>query len=140
MTKGFSCFYTITIGDINYGGHMGNERALVIFQDARLRLFRTFDVTEGNVGEGVGIIMVDSSVRYLGEVFLHDELQIHLSLQEMRGKKFTFSYSVTRPADDREVFSGTTGFLCFNYDSRKVVSIPKTFKERLHKQFGGTDL
>ena len=32
----FSVNYKVTISDINYGGHMGNERALLLFQQVRI--------------------------------------------------------------------------------------------------------
>ncbi|WP_407537201.1 hypothetical protein [Cetobacterium somerae] len=52
----FSVNYKVTISDINYGGHMGNERALLLFQQSRIELFKSLGVTEINVGDNVGTI------------------------------------------------------------------------------------
>ena len=127
----FTAKYIVTIGDINYGGHMGNERALVVFQDARLYFLRSIEASEMDIGAGCGIIMVESGVRYLREVFLHDELTIAVWVSEVRKKKFTLEYSVSRMADAAEVFSGFTSFLSFNYGSRKVVALPESFQRNI---------
>ena len=131
MTEPFISSYKVTIGDINYGGHLGNDKALVIFQDARLYFLKALELSEMDIGEGCGIIMVESGVRYHREVFLHDELMVAVAVSEVRGKKFTLSYTVTRKSDDAEVLSGTTSFLSFNYQKRKVAKLPALFQQQL---------
>lgn len=129
--KKFEAEYCVTIGDINYGGHLGNERALVIFQDARIRFLKSLGFSEGSIGEGTGIIMVESGVRYRREVFLHDELVVTVIVSEMKEKKFTFQYEIVRVSDGKLVMSGFTTFLAFDYDTRKVAKIPDQFMERI---------
>jgi acyl-CoA thioester hydrolase len=131
MTDSFTSVYKVTIGDINYGGHLGNDKALVIFQDARLHFLKTLEVSEIDIGEGCGIIMVESGVRYHREVFLHDELIISVEVSAVRGKKFTLSYTVIRKSDEAQVLSGFTSFLSFNYQSRKVATLPAPFQQQL---------
>ena len=131
MTDFFTSTYKVTIGDINYGGHLGNDKALVIFQDARLHFLKTLKLSEMDIGEGCGIIMVESGVRYHREAFLHDELAVTVEVSEIRGKKFTLSYSVLRNSDNTQVLSGFTSFLSFNYQTRKVVKLPMQFKKQL---------
>ena len=127
----FTSRYTVTIGDINYGGHLGNDRALVVFQDARLHFLGSIETSEMDIGEECGIIMVESGVRYHREVFLHDELKISLWVSEVRKKKFTLESAVSREADGEEVFSGFTSFLSFDYRNRKVASLPELFRQNI---------
>ncbi len=129
MIGQFESRYTVTIGDINYGNHLGNERALVIFQDCRVRFLASLGFSEKDIGEGIGIIMVESGIRYYREVFLHDELVIAVTVSEMRGKKFGLEYIITRESDRQKVLGGFTDFLAFDYTVRKVVKIPGQFME-----------
>lgn len=131
MTEFFTSVYTVTIGDINYGGHLGNDKALVVFQDARINFLKALKASEIDIGDGCGIIMVESGVRYHSEVFLHDELLVSLSVSEIKGKKFTLDYTVQRRADEVKVLSGFTSFLTFDYQIRKVVKLPPAFKKQL---------
>lgn len=133
MTKQFTAHYVVTIGDINSGGHLGNDKALVIFQDGRIRFFKSLGLSEKNIGEGKGIIIVESAVKYHREVFLHDELEINIGVAEVAGKKFTLEYSVTRQSDNVQVLSGSSVFLAFDYQSRKVVNVPEDFVEKTER-------
>lgn len=127
----FTSRYTVTIGDINYGGHLGNDRALVVFQDARLHFLGSIEASEMDIGEECGIIMVESGVRYHREVFLHDQLTVSLWISEVRKKKFTLEYVVSRESDGEEVFSGFTSFLSFDYSNRKVANLPELFRKNI---------
>ena len=39
--------YKVIVSDINYGGHMGNERALIIFQQTRMEWLNSIGYDEG---------------------------------------------------------------------------------------------
>lgn len=131
MTKQFQAKYRVTIGDINYGGHLGNDKALLIFQDARLQFLRSLGFSEKDIGDGRGIIMVESGVRYLREVFLHEELSVGIDVTEMKGKKIILQYDIKRAPEQEPVLRGFTTFLAFDYEERKVAAIPAGFKEEM---------
>jgi len=127
MKRNFIAHYMITIGDINAGRHMGNERALLIFQEARICLLHSHGYSEADIGENKGIVVVEAGCRYLKEVFLHDELEIHVSFEKMTSKSFTLTYSATRKQDRQQVFTGFTTILPFDYQLRKAARLPKAF-------------
>ena len=131
MADTFTSTYKVSIGDINYGGHLGNDKALVVFQDARVQFLNALACSEMDIGEGCGIIMVESGVRYLHEIFVHEELEVSIVVAEIRPKKFVLEYAVVRKSDERKVLSGTTSFLSFNYEKRRVSALPTAFKEKL---------
>ncbi len=130
MNGVFTSRYTVTIGDINYGGHLGNERALVIFQDARIRYLQSLGLSEKDIGGGVGIVVVESGCRYLRQIFLHDELSVKVAVEPPEGKKFTLKYEVMRKGDDEKVLTGFTVILAYNYALTRVVVVPDEFKKR----------
>ena len=127
MQKIFIAPYTVTIGDINYGRHLGNDRALVIFQDARIRFLQSLGFSERNIGEDKGIVVVEVGCRYLRQVFLHEELDVQVSVGEMEGKRCNLDYTVIRKSDRQEVLNGFSVMLAYDYDSRKAVKLPEPF-------------
>lgn len=123
----FTAKYTVGIGDINYGGHLGNDKALIIFHDARLQFLKNFGLSESNIGEDKGIIMVDAQLKYLRQVGLHDELIIEIEVEIENSKKFVMHYLVNNANTKKTVISGSTGMLCFDYTDQKVKQLPETF-------------
>ena len=116
--------YKVRVGDINYGGHMGNDKALLIFHDARIHYLEERGFSEKDIG-GPGIIMADAHVYFKKEVFRGDELKVYVHLEDIRGVSFEMHYTVKR--EDEIVITGNTKLIAFDYDVRKVVKIPEVF-------------
>lgn len=131
MAQQFIGHYRVTIGDINYSGHLGNDKALLIFQDARIQFFDHLGLSENDIGNGLGIIIVESAVSYLREVFLHDELSVAIGVSEVKDKKFVLQYEVTRTPDGEPVMRGSNTFLTYDYAARKVSAMPEEFNRTM---------
>ena len=124
--KKISSEYVVGVGDINYGGHMGNDKALTVFSDARINFLKHFGFSELNIGDGLGIVVAESNVKYKKEVFMHNVLKTEVWVSEVKGLRWTISYE-TKREDDVIVFTGTTLMLCFDYENKKVSKIPEVF-------------
>ena len=120
----------VRVGDINYGGHMGNDKALLVFHDARIRYFAAIGCEEHNIG-GPGIIMRDAHVTFRKEVFLHDVLLVDVGIDDVGGTSFNMIYTVRRESDDAVVFTGSTGLVSFDYETRRPVRVPEGFIEKI---------
>jgi acyl-CoA thioester hydrolase len=120
--------YTIRLGDINYGGHMGNDKSLLLFHDARLNFLGQHGFSEKNIG-GPGIIMGEAHIYYKKEVFLGDELKVYIHIEELRGIAFDMHYTVMR--DEDIVIHGSTKLIAFDYEKHKVVKLPDAFVEAI---------
>lgn len=130
MAKLFSTHYIVKENDISAGVHLGNERALAIFQKGRIGFLQHLGFSDRNIGNTIGIIIVESGVKYHREGFLDDKLIVNVAVAEIAGKKFTLNYSVIRESDRQELLSGFTTCLAFDYQIRKVVELPDLFIEK----------
>ena len=92
----FNWPYKVPISDINYGGHMGNDKSLALFHEARIAFLKQLGFSELNIGNGVGIIMKYAHVDYLAEVFHGDDLEVEVALGKQEGLLFEIDYKVTR--------------------------------------------
>lgn len=126
----FSTHYIVNDNDISAGVHLGNERALVIFQKGRVEFLQHIGFSDKNIGGNIGIIIVEAGVKYHREGFLHDQLVVNVVVTEIAGKKITLNYSVIRASDMQEIISGFTTCLAFDYRVRKVVELPGAFIEK----------
>ena len=123
----------IRINDINYGGHLGNDAVLSIVHEARLRFLKQHNFTEMNAG-GAGIIMVDAVVQYKAEGFYGDIILVEIAVTDITGVGCDFVYRCTNKNTGTEIAIVKTGIVFFDYDKKKVVSVPKSFKSILKFQ------
>jgi len=124
--------FEVRVGDLNYGGHMGNDRALQLFHDTRLKYLHSVGCTESDIGDGLGIIMTEAHVYFRKEAFLYDKLYANIESGAVEKYAFELKYMVYREQDDVLVVEGSTKQLAFDYQKRKVATLPSAFKEKLH--------
>ncbi|MES2704603.1 MAG: thioesterase family protein [Bacteroidota bacterium] len=122
----------VRIGDINYGGHVGNDAILSIIHEARMRMLGGKGYDELNVG-GSAMIMADVMIAYKGEAFYGDELEVKIYADEVTDKTFDLLYRITTMRDGKvaEIAHAKTGMVCFDYEARKVVQMGKELREML---------
>ncbi len=121
----------VAIGDINYGGHMGNDAALRLAHEARIRWLRTLDYSELNI-EGFGIIISDAAVMYRAEVFHGDSLTFSLGVTDHNKYGFDIVYTARSRQTGQEALRIKTGVVFFDYQQRKIAAAPAPFLGRLH--------
>ncbi len=128
----FSCELTVRASDLNYGNHVGNDSVLTIMQEARIRFYQSLGYkNELNFEGSVGHIVADAVVIYKSEAFLGDVLNIQIGMNDFSKYGFDMFYLLTNKVTGKEVALGKTGIVFFDYDKRKVASIPLTFIEKI---------
>jgi acyl-CoA thioesterase FadM len=120
----FRARLVVRVTDVNYGGHLGNDRVLGLAHEARVRWLASCGLSEKDVG-GVGLIMADAALVFRGEAFLGDELEVAVGAIEVRRSSFDLVYLLTRPVDAVEIALVKTGMVCFDYTARKVSRLPQ---------------
>ncbi|WP_320046524.1 thioesterase family protein [uncultured Ilyobacter sp.] len=125
--------YQVRISDINYGGHMGNERALVAFQQARIEWLETLGLSELSIGEERGLIQRRANVEYLREISLGDILNVKIYPVEIRGSYFVLAHEVSNQ-DGVTVLTGNVTLGSFDYNNKRLAKIPGALKEILEKE------
>jgi acyl-CoA thioester hydrolase len=124
----YSTVIPVRIGDINYGNHLGNDSVLSIIHEARMQMLANWGFTELRV-EHVGLIMADVMIAYKGEAFYGDQLKINIYADEITERSFDLLYHIS--TTDKDIAHAKTGMLCFDYNSRKITSMPEVLKNRL---------
>jgi YbgC/YbaW family acyl-CoA thioester hydrolase len=124
----FSTKIPIRITDLNYGGHVGNDTVLTLIHEARVQFLKHYGYEELNV-EGVSLIMSDAGIEFKAELFYGDIVTAFVTAINFSRVGFDLYYKLMR--EENIVALAKTGMICYNYDSRKVVSIPTGIKEKL---------
>lgn len=128
----FTTDLPIRISDINYGGHLSNDAVLSMVHEARVRFLEHYHYSELDV-EGAGIIMTDSAIVYKSEGFYGDEIQISVTVGDFNKYGCDLFYLMSNKKTAVEVAHAKTGIVFFDYDQRKVISVPTGFRAKMEK-------
>jgi acyl-CoA thioester hydrolase len=113
--------------DLNYGGHLGNDRLLSLVHEARVAFLASHGWSEAACG-GVSLILGDAVIVYKAEAFAGEFLRFEVGAGEPGGLGFRLFFRVTRPADGALVALVENGMVCYDYQSRQTRSLPDAVK------------
>ncbi len=129
----FTTEIPVRVGDLNYGGHVGNDTILSILQEARVQFYRSIGFESELSFEGtVGQIIADAAIQYKSQSFLGDVLVVKLGVTDFNKYGFDMVYVVYNKATDKEVTRGKTGIVCFDYQLNKVARLPESLRLKLN--------
>jgi acyl-CoA thioesterase FadM len=123
----FSTELQIQIGDVNYGAHMGNDAAVRLMHEARVRFLAHLGLRELDL-DGLGLIVADLVVVYKSEGFHGDRLLAEVAAGDWNRKGCDMFYRLTHAETGREVVRGKTGIVLFDYAARKAASVPERIR------------
>jgi len=136
----FNTIIPIRITDVNYGGHVGNDSVLSLIHEARVQYLRSFGYAELNL-EGVGLIMSDVMIEFKGELFYGESIVAYVVAAEFSKVSFEIYYKFVKKKGVEELRSergkeemvvvAKTTMVCFNYEKRKIVSVPENVIRKL---------
>lgn len=130
----FSTDLTVRVSDINYGGHVGNDKVLSLMQEARVLFYNHMGFkSEIQFENNIGQIISDSLVIYKSESFLGNTLTIKIGVRDFNKYGFDLVYLITNNTIGKEAARGKTGIVCFDYERKKVVPIPASLFDKLTK-------
>jgi len=120
----------VRITDINYGGHLGNDRVLSLIQEARVRYLKEYGYSEMDV-EGFGTIMTDAAVEYKSEGFYGDVILIEVEAGAFDKLGFDMFYRLSNKESGKEIARAKTGIVIFDYKKRKIAPLPEKFIQKI---------
>ena len=128
----FSTLITIRLSDLNYGGHVGNDRFLSLMQEARQQFLLSFGYAELSI-EGFGLIMADAAIQFTKELMYNDMVKISLAANSFDKLGFDLIYKIEVLKDSEWTLAGKakTGMICYDYTKKNKVPIPPAVVSRL---------
>jgi YbgC/YbaW family acyl-CoA thioester hydrolase len=128
---------TVQIDDINYGGHVGNERYLLFAQETRMRFLQTIGHTEINFGE-FGIVVAEAGIEYFTELFHGDLITISISIDNISRVAFDCYYKIEKTLNEKTIIAACikTNMVCYDYKEKKVRSIPEDIRNKFTEMAG----
>lgn len=128
----FSTVLNVRINEINYGGHLGNDSFLSLFQEGRLRYLKQFGWSELTIGEETSLIMSQAHINFKAEAFWGESLKILVRITKMDKIRFTFEYQIESADNEKKIVAtGYTNMVGFDYRKKKVRKLPEKFVNKI---------
>ncbi|MFQ5769217.1 MAG: acyl-CoA thioesterase [bacterium] len=124
----FSTEVRVRVNDINYAGHLSNDKVLTLMHEARVRYLDKYGFTELDIA-GRGTIMTEAMILFKSEAFYGDTLRIDVTVDEFHKYGCCFFYKFSNKETGREVATAKTGMVFFDYKKRKIIEVPEQFIE-----------
>lgn len=129
----FSTALEVRISDINYGNHLGHDSLISLLHEARIRFLNHYGYSELNI-EGLGILVTNLAVNYLGEAFYGNKLIINMGLDEISRTSIDLVYHVIESEKNKDIAKALTTITFYDYQKRKVAKIPQAFLSEMTSQ------
>lgn len=130
----FTTEIVVRVSDLNYGNHVGNDRILMLMQEARTLFYRSMGFENEVKLEGsIGQIVTDAMIVYKTESFLGDVLLFELAVENFNKYGFDVFYRISNKVSGKEVALGKTGVVGFDYSKRKIASMPQIVITKIKK-------
>ncbi len=128
----FSAKIPVRITDINYGGHLGNDKVLSIIHEARIQFLKTLGYTEMEFA-GVGMIMSDVAIEFKNELFYGDTVIVSVAASEFTKVAFELLYRLEKESAGKTILIAVakTGMVCYDYKKKKIVALSEEAKQKL---------
>ena len=122
----YSTELCVRTGDLNYGGHLGNDAVLSLLQEARLRFFKEHGLADQHMVkvDGLGILLSDAVIVYKAQAFHADPLTIEIAITNFGTHACDLFYRVTNRASGKEIARAKTGIVFYDYKAQKIAHIP----------------
>lgn len=127
----FSTEITVRVTDINYGGHLANDKVLAYFHEIRVRYLRALGLSEIDIGDGVSLTQLEAFLSYKGEGFLGDVLKAYAFISDFSRARFRMEYELVRIEDEQLIASGYTVLAGFSYQAKRPRRIPESFRDKV---------
>ena len=119
----FTTEIAIRIGDVNYGGHLGNDAVLALAHEARVRFLAAHGLGELDL-DGVGLLMADAAVVYRAEGKYGMVLRVEVGAADLRTRSCDLVYRFSDLATGTEIARVKTGLVFRDPATGKLVHVP----------------
>ena len=126
------CFSTqieVRVTDVNAADHLGNEALVALLSEARARFLQHLGIDETG-RDGPGILVADLAVKYRAEAHRHDALLFETGFCDFNKYGADIIYRVSRPADQTLIAIAKTGFVFFDYQAGKMLTVPDYVRQQ----------
>lgn len=123
----FEHIIPVRITDINYGGHVGNDKYLSFLHEARMAWLAKYGYTELSFA-GTGLILSQAVIEYKKELYYGDTIRVQLQATNPVKYGFDLYFCILLQTNDEAVIAAKAmkTMLCYDYNTKGLVTLPQS--------------
>lgn len=133
----FSHPIEVRYADLDPQRHVNNATLFSYLEQARARYLQHLGLWSGENFDQIGIIIAEASAAFKAPIEFTDQVVIELGVTRLGVKSFDIEYRV-RDAADRELATGRTVIVAYDYQRAASIPLPAEWRHTL-AQFEGLD-
>ncbi len=118
----FTYRLTVRFRDCDLYGHVNNAVYFTYFEQTRLAWWRSLGGTTGF--PGAGTVIVHAECDYRAPAFVHDELDVHLTLLNIGRSSVAIAYEIVNAGTGQRIAEGRTVNVTVTPDGRSTIPVP----------------
>jgi len=111
-------------------GHVNNAVYLTYFEMGRVEFWRAVMGARVDRADDWPFILAEATVTYRSPARFDERLRLAVAVGEIGGKSWTFAYRLTG-SDGREVATGRTVQVAYDYGAKKAIPLPDDVRRKL---------
>jgi acyl-CoA thioester hydrolase len=129
----FKFFHPIEVryADLDPQGHVNNAKYLTYIEQARTQYVRRLGLWPGGSFLDIGIILADVQMTFKSPITFGQAVRVWTRVSQIGNKSFKMEYFLEDEADGKELASGETVMVTFDYHTGKTIPVPEKWREAI---------
>lgn len=135
MSKQFTTQTTIPVrfSDTDAMGHVNNAKYFSYMEEGRVAYFSKLlpELDLNNSERAFPFILADVQCSFKAPLFCGETVVVALGVTEIRNRSFVMEYVLTEKKSGREVATGSSIQVMYDYQTEKTYPVPDDLKKRI---------
>jgi acyl-CoA thioester hydrolase len=130
----FRFFHPIEVrySDIDAQHHVNSASYFTYMEQARAAYLRTLGLWKGDDFDAIGIIIAEQSCSYKNPIRFGQHVEVGVRTAEFGNKSMRMEYIIRDRSDRRELASGRTILVAYDYPAGESIIVPAEWKRRIN--------
>lgn len=131
----FKFYHPIEVryADLDPQGHVNNAKYLTYIEQARTQYVRRLGLWPGGSFMDFGIILADVQMTFKSPITFGQPVRVGARVTQIGNKSFRMEYCLEDAVDGKELASGSSVLVAFDYHSGKTVPVPEEWRKAITK-------
>ncbi len=121
----------VRYADLDPQGHVNNAKYLTYIEQARTQYVRRLGLWTGSSFTDIGIILADVQMTFKSPILFGQAVRVGARVSEIGNKSFKMEYRLEDSGSGKELASGVTVLVAFDYHSGRSIPVPETWRKRI---------